>query len=159
MVRGRELSGVPGAGDCMELVRMFNALRLDVAYALLRAVSPLMGTRVFSRTDVSPGSTDCWRADRCREESRHGTHECVRYVGSLPPLRGGEARFRVPVVSSHSHWMLLRPSSRWMSSCSVSGLVASECRPSASMRFPEAISAVAQVIRHADLTRNNMLLA
>ena len=36
------------------------------------------------------GSKSTWRAqDRCREESRHGTHECVRYGDRMAGLAPG----------------------------------------------------------------------
>ena len=43
-----------------------HAKETDVAHALLRAASTLLSTPFPAQT-------------RCREESRHGTHECVRH--------------------------------------------------------------------------------
>src|SRR5260370_36646687 len=42
----------------------------DVAHALLRAASRLVSTLVFGISSPT----------RCRNESRHATHECVRHV-------------------------------------------------------------------------------
>ncbi len=54
---------------------------INVAHALVRAASALVPTQKA-------------KIERCREESRHGTHECVRYaliIGYGNPLREDDA--------------------------------------------------------------------
>src|ERR1035438_8337723 len=48
----------------------------SVAHALVRAASALVPTQGFAPS-------------RCREESRHGTHECVRHVGVARSFHDG----------------------------------------------------------------------
>ena len=47
---------------------MKQPCHFDVAHALVRAASALLPTPVFLH------------ANGCRDESRHGTHECVRHI-------------------------------------------------------------------------------
>src|SRR3989441_3896468 len=73
----------PGFSESMRKLHEPCGARLvaDVAHALLRAVSRLISTPALLFDTVCES---CARTGR-REESRRGTHECVRYVGDHLP--------------------------------------------------------------------------
>src|SRR6266850_2426994 len=67
-----------------------NRRPYDVAYALVRAASSLNSTLGFEF--VSP-------KNKCRDESRHGTHECVRHNTSAAARSRGRIRKSPPVTA------------------------------------------------------------